>query len=242
MSEWISPIQLTVAVVALAIAVVSLYVANWWRVRKGLAFRIETVLPVVSYHVSSVDDLQVTYKGKPIADVRLFIFTLYNSGNQPIVIADFQRPLALEFGPDTRILSCEVVKQHPTNFEIPARIDRNRLEFSSSLLNKGDRITFKAMLSTPRVEVRADARITGISMVVVNETTDKINAFFTPLYILLLTAVGILILAKQDVSFPILGFLGAISPILVFGFIAAVRKIQRRGRKVDRWEGEFFIG
>src|SRR5438105_1727017 len=51
-----------------------------------------TDTPIISVH-QKIDDVSVTYKGKPVKNLRVVMVTVWNSGNVPIEETEFKVPI-----------------------------------------------------------------------------------------------------------------------------------------------------
>lgn len=121
------------------------------------------------------EKLQITYEGKPVQQINLVLIKLLNSGNTPIISSDFEMPVKVGFGNDAEILTAEIQKRHPENLPTSIAIQRNEIVLSRNLLNKGDSITVKALV-TKFQKVSVDGRITGSEIQKFKDRSEFYNA------------------------------------------------------------------
>ena len=161
-------------------------------------------------HILNIEEkeenkLLLSFGGEQIKEACIIIFKLYNAGTVSILASDFEGPVAISFGKETRILDAEVAWTRPEG--IPARINFSpeRFFFRPILLNPGDTVALKAIVSQAKGEFEINGRIAGIKQIQkvitpleiktgVLSTILAISAswFFGGLFLVLTAATGVL--------------------------------------------------
>ncbi len=121
------------------------------------------------------EKLQITFEGKPVQQFYLVIIRLLNAGNTPITTPDFASPVQVSFGNDAEILTAEIQKKQPQDLLTSFAIEGNKIVLSRDLLNKGEGITLKALI-TKFEKVSVSGRITGCE---IREFKDQSQSYLT---------------------------------------------------------------
>jgi amino acid transporter len=87
-----------------------------------------------------------------------------NSGNAPVVAADYESPIRLSLGSDARIFTADVVEAKPANLTVSPTIEGADVVVSPVLLNPGDSVTLQ-MLAQSEGGMTVGARIVGVSQI-----------------------------------------------------------------------------
>lgn len=157
--------QFVIGILALALT----FVGTWRALNtKALSVEVVSETPLLTVQDEAAGRLQIAFEGKPVQDVILSIIKVSNTGDVPILVTDFQRPLTLSFGQNAEVLSAEVVEMTPPNIGASAKAVSNIVELSPVLLNSGDTATLKILLTKYENNVTVDARIVGVGQVVLN--------------------------------------------------------------------------
>jgi hypothetical protein len=125
---------------------------------------------------------QVIYDGKTISDARLVVLKIWNTGNLPIVISDYDVPVKLSFGKDAEVLDFEVLETSPNNLQVTVKQDGQDLVLEPVLLNSQDSIKIKILLTKFNNIFSVDARIVGVKQIMRAESTyigSYLRAFFS---------------------------------------------------------------
>jgi len=154
--------QFVGAAFGFAAIILSIILYRTQRRRKALSFDIITFpTPLLSVDNEVKGKVQVLFDGKPVQDVYLVTLKFINSGDVPIVSADYVRPISLSFGESAQILTAEVVETDPVNLEASVKIEATRAVLEPVLLNGGDSITLKFLVSGFDM-IEFDGRIVGV--------------------------------------------------------------------------------
>ena len=142
--------------------IISVVVLRQERHRKKLSYEIISSTPLLSSKEEISGKLQILFKGNPVEDVHLIEIKIANSGNMPITSAEYERPVNFGFGDKAQILTAEVIETNPKNLEAPADIQAGRIVLAPVLLNSGDTITLRMLISQFDGHVNVDGRIVGV--------------------------------------------------------------------------------
>ncbi len=85
-----------------------------------------------------------------------------NSGNTSITSNDIIRPISLFFGENACILSTDISDREPSNLSASLKTSENQVIIKPDVLNKGDSITLKTVVSDFDGNLALDARIIGV--------------------------------------------------------------------------------
>jgi len=126
------------------------------------------------------DRIGITFDDEQVRRVHLVEVALTNTGNAPILSADFERPLRVSLEGDSRILTVEVTKTKPEELEPPVTFEPSRIEIGPLLLNPGDGLTAAALVADLEGSPSLDGRVAGVSALS-NTPTDSTSRFQGPL-------------------------------------------------------------
>ena len=158
--------QFILGFIALALTIIF-----YWKQtqRKNLSFEV-----LYNTNLLSIDDVikgktQILYEGQLVQNVRLYAIKLINSGNVAILDTDYVRPVYLDFGNDSSILSAKVAKTSPSNLSPCVTTEKTRIIIDPLLLNSGDFIELEILLSQPteyrQTLASIDGRIVGVKSI-----------------------------------------------------------------------------
>lgn len=159
-------IAATLSILAIITAISIAYFANWWRLRKSLAYVVKAYTGIFSIDPGIAEKIQVLYDGKPVMNARLFVIALLNDGRQPVEEKDFSsKSIDLVFSEGGQILSSEVINKNPHDLVVEKEERGNILSIKPLLLNKGDYFEIKGLINSDDEEITCNARIVGIKQV-----------------------------------------------------------------------------
>jgi hypothetical protein len=169
------------------------------RNRKKLVYEIVSRTRLVTKEEEIKGSLQIVFEGKPVEDVRLLEIKIINSGNMPIVSSDYERPVSLFLGDQARILTATVSETFPQSLQATVESKGQAVVLSPVLLNGGDSITLKMLISHLGRDIKVDSRIAGVKEI---HESDRGRVRFIVLILmgLAFTGVGIFLLQR---SFPV---------------------------------------
>lgn len=159
-----------VAFIATIIAIiVPVILARKQRQKKNLEYLVLTSMPI--FNPSGEVKFQLLFEQKPVHAVQLVILRIVNTGNLPIVTADYHERVSIEFAPESHVLSAEIAKTFPERLHIGAAISANpanRVFFQPVLLNGGDWFTVKLLVASFKDGITMGGRICGIKQIAIH--------------------------------------------------------------------------
>jgi hypothetical protein len=140
-----SPLTIAIsAVLALVVAFLSwLYPLTTEKRELSVAVR-QNVEITADVNISQNDSLEFLFNGERVQNLVSTKIRFKNTGNQPIVEADFVQGLRVVFPDDTRIIKYEIVQAQPLqNFSLFQQgfvtiLNPNQLNFIPALINPGE--------------------------------------------------------------------------------------------------------
>ena len=153
------------AVLALIALFVSIYLFVLQRRKKTLAYEILSETKLLTMKEGFEGKVQILFEGQSVKNVHLLVIKIINNGNIPIASSDFEKALTFAFNEDVNILSAEIIDTYPKTLKPMIDTNQNRLVLNPTLLNSGDSITFKLLLTQYDGKIEVDTRIIGVSEV-----------------------------------------------------------------------------
>jgi len=134
------------------------------RRRKQLGYRVLARTRVISVEEQVQEEVVIAFRGALVRDVHLVMVELVNSGNQPIVPDDYHRPLRIDLGEGSRVLSVDVAESKPEGIGASPSLAESRgaVEINPVLLNPGDSLRLKMLVSQFSGSVDVSGRVVGV--------------------------------------------------------------------------------
>ena len=161
------------AMLAIIAIFISVYFYYAQRTKKSLIYDVVINYPLLSSKSGLENRIQILFDDKFVRNVYLFVLRISNGGNVPILATDFVEPLQFSFGKNAEILEMEIVENNPTSLKPKFQIDTNSITLQPLLLNSGDSITLKLLLSKPETYFEPSARIIGVNKVKKGSYSDR---------------------------------------------------------------------
>jgi hypothetical protein len=137
----------------LGLAAIIITLVLWWtaRKRKQLSYQIVSDTPLVSVREEAElkGRLKVLFDDVPAQDLELsaVIVRVFNSGNVAIGEDDyFGHPIEIQFGGNAEVLTTNVIKTGPDDFDARATADGTKALLHPVLLNKGQSVEIKSLV------------------------------------------------------------------------------------------------
>jgi hypothetical protein len=157
--------QFVGAVLAVAALVATFVIYQLQRQRKALTYELVSKTHLLTVREELEGKLQVLYEGEPARSLSVLVLKLWNSGNQPLLASEYERPISFCLGKDARVLSADITNRAPSAVAVNMETQENRLVIEPTLLNPGDSITFKLLVRDVGAYVSPDARIAGVKSI-----------------------------------------------------------------------------
>ncbi|TFH64830.1 MAG: hypothetical protein E4G91_04565 [Candidatus Zixiibacteriota bacterium] len=150
------------SIIAVLAIIVSVILAVRLRSRKQLSYEILSNQPLLTVNEEAKGRVKILYDNTDVLDASLVTFKVANTGNLPIAVSDFVEPLAVELGEGTGCLSAEIVDSDPKNLGASLHDLKEAILITPFLMNAGDSITVKLLLTGQDVRVQVNGRIMGV--------------------------------------------------------------------------------
>lgn len=154
--------QFVGVLVTIIVGIISIILVLKERNKKALSYELVSHASLLSVEKEVRDRLSITYEGKPISQLTLNLIKLINSGNTPITITDFVRPLTILFDETSEIISAEVIERKPKSLEATVTHNRTQVTVNPTLLNGSDWFEIKILSSGQGEITSVSGRVVGI--------------------------------------------------------------------------------
>ena len=192
--------QFVGAVLGIFAIIVSIVLFFVQRKKKTLSYEILSKTPVLSATEEIAGQLQILFQGKVVQKVYLLVIRLSNTGNVPIASSDYERPILIRFGEGARILTAEVSESDPKNLNAKVDIHDQGVLVKPVLLNSGDSITIKSLVSDYSGQLDIDGRIIGVKNICPKRDTS--NIWSAILMVAGMVLFGIAAIASKETASP----------------------------------------
>jgi hypothetical protein len=165
-------VRTILAILAICVTI-GLFLAG--RRRKRLSYLLLDTRVLGVHEAVNPSRVQILFDGAAVTEVRLLIITVNNSGNEPIRVDDFERPLRFSWPEPARILTAEVAEVSPESLQPTINAGVNEIVVDPLLLNPGDWLRIKILINQV-TKISVDARVVGVKGIKVANamvTSDK---------------------------------------------------------------------
>ena len=166
--------QFVGALLGIFAIIVSIVLFFAQRKKKSLSYEILSKTPVLSAAEEIAGKLQILFQGEVVQKVYLLVIRISNTGNVPIASSDYERPISIRFGGEARILTTEVSESEPKNMDAKVETRDQNILVKPVLLNSGDSITIKSLVSNYSGKLNIDGRIIGVKNISPKRDTSNI--------------------------------------------------------------------
>ena len=150
------------AVFAILAVAVPLFLYWRQRQRKELSYEFVYRAPLVSIEEPVRGRVKVLLDDKPVQNIHLVAVRILNSGNLPIIPADYERPVSLCFSENAQIVSAEVSETKPKSLQTTVSVEKTKVVLAPVLLNSGDSLTLKMLVNQFDEKIDVYGHIVGI--------------------------------------------------------------------------------
>ena len=157
--------QFVGAILAIIAIVISIAIYYAQRKRKKLTYEIISKTSILSLAEEIEGKLKIIFEGEQVNQVHLLVIRLTNTGNTPITSKDYEREIKLLFGDTSKILTADVSETIPENLGATITKTEQEIILKPVLLNSGDAVTIKALISQFDGSVSIDGRVVGIKSI-----------------------------------------------------------------------------
>jgi hypothetical protein len=203
---------------------ISLYMFAAQRKRKSLVSDIIDYFSFLSLKGISQEKFHITYGDEQVHNLYILVLKIWNDGDVPILQSDFTEPLRVYICGEIKILEVGTLETVPLNLNPQISIAENACVISPLLLNKGDSILLKFILSEGSTAstfsgVDIFSRIAGINQVaskpIYNKPIQMSGIFFA------LTGISIFIYLQTINSEPFSNIYLLVTQLLAMTLIVA---------------------
>jgi hypothetical protein len=154
--------QFVGAVFAILAVAVAIFLYLRQRQRKELSYEFVYRAPLVSIEESVKGRVKILLDDKPVQDICLVAVRILNSGNLPIIPADYERQVSLCFSENTQVISAEVSETKPKSLQATVSVENTKVVLAPVLLNSGDSITLKMLVNQFDGQISVYGHIVGV--------------------------------------------------------------------------------
>jgi hypothetical protein len=165
-----SPVWASISVISTIILAIITGIQLRLKEKKGVSYSIITDTPVIRVKEDVEKDIKISFKDKPVKNVRLVELKIWNSGNVPVKKEDYEEPLsflpaAIELG--RKLLYVAVIDKSPKDLPVKPIIyhDKEVIGLPKVLLNKGDSVKIKILLADYDEKIIVEGRILDVSRI-----------------------------------------------------------------------------
>lgn len=130
-------------------------------------------------------EIKFFFKDKEISGGGIVNVRFKNTGSEPIFSKDFDQPIAIILGDDSKILSAKNINSKPSHLIPKYQITDNKITIEPALFNPDDEITIQAVISGTPESKQILTRIGGIKEIIrMQPVEEKLLQFLSWLLIL----------------------------------------------------------
>jgi hypothetical protein len=192
----------TILAIAAICVAVSLFLVG--RRRKRLSYSLSDTLVLGIHEGVNPSRVQILYDLEPVTEVHLVTITISNSGNEPVRVDDFERPLRFSWPEPAKILTAEVIDVSPETLKPTIKAGASDIVVDPLLLNPSDWLRIRTLIN--RVgKLSVDARVLGVKRITkvvpsANVTSDKVFRLFAIL-VAMVAGAALLMVAGEGLGF-----------------------------------------
>lgn len=157
--------QFVGAVLALLALIATVVIYRRQQQNPALAWQVLSTTPLLSVGNELRSRIKILLDDQPVDQVHLILLRLINMGTGAIRPTDFERPLCFAFGMTTIILNGEVTKASDPSLQATIALSVDELRVDPVLLNGGDWIEIKVLVTQYDGPIKVDGRIAGVKQI-----------------------------------------------------------------------------
>jgi len=157
-------VGVAISLVALVVAVVAI---RFQLLKKSVSYFHAYERPVFYlFNQELKERLRITFDDRKVERLSSFNLHIFNSGNVPVLPADFVVPISIEFPQDGHVFGVSVTDTTPQNLAVSIAGAEHQYEIAPLLLNPGDEFTVQFLVERPEsampLKPTVNARISGV--------------------------------------------------------------------------------
>ncbi|MEK6199664.1 MAG: hypothetical protein N2B60_05500 [Psychrobacter sp.] len=161
--------------------------------KKRLAYYIVSNTQLVGIENSIQDKIKILYDEKQVTNVHLISIKFINSGNEPISVDDFDKPISIRYNSAVNILTHEIVERVPEDLDTVIGEKEKFLEITPLLLNTKDEFTVNILASDFNGDLDISARIKGVKELEIYKSYEKSSKLlvYINIFVIFLTVINV---------------------------------------------------
>jgi hypothetical protein len=224
----ITPVSPLVATIVFIIFLFLLVVAYLkLRTLKQVAYKV--ISSTTALRVEAVKEIQDKVKiflyDKPIWDASNVTLRIWNSGNEPIQIEDYNSPIIIDFGEGVEVLNV-TEEINPNDLDVDIQVNTRSLFLKIAPLKKSNSIVFDVLLSGYEGELKVEGDIEGVKKIVNWDETLTSKVLSSELIGCLIFAVSMLL---------IIALIFLLTKIFTFSNSSSCSYLEILGFKLPIW-------
>ncbi len=140
---------------------------------KSLQFRIASQTPLMPEVPNGVAGLNLSIDGVQLERPYLTVLEFTNDGSRPIPASEYEDSIQLLVSKEAKIVRAQVTDTHPKNIQPKLTNDTAIISLSPLLLNPEDVITFAIITTGGKPTFNVNARVAGISAVLIDDRVTR---------------------------------------------------------------------
>jgi hypothetical protein len=172
-NELLNNIKPFLAPMATSVAIIVSTILWWINRRKALSYQILLSKALISVVGTAKRRIAVSFDGSTVEDAHLVIVKVVNTGHMPVNPGEYQMPISLLVGPQSRIVLADVVETWPAELDerfllagegtsIIEKVETNRVTLRPVLLNPEEYVTVQMLVSNLTGKVVVQGHIQGV--------------------------------------------------------------------------------
>lgn len=150
------------ALLALSAIAVAIWIYVLQKPKKRLLIERVVRVPLITLNAGAAPGLQITMNGRIIGQATVVLVRITNIGNTPLLAADFESPISLEFEQNAIILDAHISESEPKDIPLQTEKMGGTVSISKTLLNPGDSFTCRTLVQDSKGVYTPKARVAGV--------------------------------------------------------------------------------
>lgn len=163
--------------ITLLAAVAGVAVPVWlWQAdqsSKSLSIKLATKISIQPKEQGPISGIEISVNGARLVNPHLVVFEIRNNGSKPIPATDFESPIQVNPGSETKLVRANITETIPKDIDVSLATDSQGITLKPTLLNPGDFVSVTAITSGDSPTFQSKVRIIGVSNVVLEDGTTK---------------------------------------------------------------------
>lgn len=140
---------------------------------KSLSIKLATKISIQPKEQGAISGIEISVDGARLVNPHLVVFEIRNNGSKPIPAADFESPVQIITGSETKLVRANITEKMPKDIDASLATDSQGISLKPTLLNPGDTVSVTAITSGDAPTFQSKARIIGVLNVALEDGTTK---------------------------------------------------------------------